>query len=378
MVTRTVVCPDCGETVPYGRLSCPACGSLLAAVAGAPRRSEPLAAVAVTEAPTLDYGGIDEPPPPPPVVRNRARTGGRHEAATAADDHPLTHPVPAHETDVFTAPATPAPDMAHAAVGDMPPVLHDWPGDQPAAPADPEPLRYEREQSWDVDDDPEAPVPLAEPPHPAAVGAYVPPSAPDASTDEGPGGAGLTPAPTPAVAGGPAYVRAAATPMRPFGASIQAAAATDQPATPATKPLRAGDAPLLADLPFDAPNTLTGWLVAAGAGLAALSFLLPWIANVPDYFNGWGLGVPSRILPMVGALALLGLSTTPNRLPGWLRSAVLPLVLGGLMLGLVWSSVFGNRAGLGVLVAAVAAILLVIGGAMSVRPARHAETDTAV
>ena len=34
MPARTIVCPDCGEAVPRGRLSCPACGALLAAVAG--------------------------------------------------------------------------------------------------------------------------------------------------------------------------------------------------------------------------------------------------------------------------------------------------------------------------------------------------------
>ena len=206
----------------------------------------------------------------------------------------------------------------------------------------------------------------------------MPPSAPTPPTDDGPAETGLTPAATPVVAGGPAYVRTAGTQMRQFGASIQVEATPDQAAPQARKPLRAGDAPLLADLPFDAPNTLNGWLVTAGAGLTALSFLLPWIANVPDYFNAWGLAVPSRILPMVAALGLLGLGTTPNRLPTWLRSAVLPLVLGGLMLGLVWSSVFGNRAAFGVLAAAVGALLLIIGGALSAQPPRHAEPDSTV
>ena len=375
MVTRTVVCPDCGETVPYGRLSCPACGSLLAAVAGAPRRAEPLAAVAVAEPPTLDDAPSEDPSPLPPVVPNRARPGRRLEAAAAENDQPLAHPTEAHDDDALAAAVT---DEKSMPVASMPPVLQDWPGSPAAAPAPLEPFRYEHEQSWDAGDEPEEAVPLADPPHPAAVGAYVPPSAPSPATEDGPGTGVLTPAATPEVAGGPAYVRSTAAPMRPFGASIQAGTAPEQPATAGSKPLRAGDAPLLADLPFDAPDTLTGWLVTGGAGLATLSFLLPWVANVADYVNAWGLAVPSRILPMVAALALLGLSTTPNRLPGWVRSAVLPLALGGLLLGLVWSSVFGNRAALGVLVAAVAAFLLMLGGAMSVRPARHAEPDTGV
>ena len=34
MTSRTIVCSECGEDVPYGRLSCPSCGELLASVAG--------------------------------------------------------------------------------------------------------------------------------------------------------------------------------------------------------------------------------------------------------------------------------------------------------------------------------------------------------
>ena len=42
MTMRTIDCMDCGASVPYGRLSCPACGGLVASVAGAtPRSAEP-------------------------------------------------------------------------------------------------------------------------------------------------------------------------------------------------------------------------------------------------------------------------------------------------------------------------------------------------
>lgn len=37
MTSRTIVCSECGEDVPYGRLSCPSCGALLASVAGGSR-----------------------------------------------------------------------------------------------------------------------------------------------------------------------------------------------------------------------------------------------------------------------------------------------------------------------------------------------------
>ena len=38
MAVRTIGCGACGAVVPYGRLSCPECGELLASVAGAVRR----------------------------------------------------------------------------------------------------------------------------------------------------------------------------------------------------------------------------------------------------------------------------------------------------------------------------------------------------
>ena len=37
MSSKAIVCAACGAAVPYGRLSCPACGELLASVAGAAR-----------------------------------------------------------------------------------------------------------------------------------------------------------------------------------------------------------------------------------------------------------------------------------------------------------------------------------------------------
>lgn len=64
MASRTTVCPSCQEAVPSGRLSCPACGLLLASVAGAPparRRApkpaapEPVAAVASEPKPAGAY-----------------------------------------------------------------------------------------------------------------------------------------------------------------------------------------------------------------------------------------------------------------------------------------------------------------------------------
>jgi hypothetical protein len=140
---------------------------------------------------------------------------------------------------------------------------------------------------------------------------------------------------------------------------------------------RAGDAPLLADLPFDAPDTLAGWLVAAGSGLAAVAFLLPWADGLygagnftGSFTDDWGLGNPSHLLVLLGAVSVLALAVVPNRLPAWLRGGVLPILLGGLLLGLVWPYFFASRAQIGALLAIGSGAVLVIGGMLALRP-RH-------
>ena len=52
MKTKTIDCVECGEKVSYGRLSCPACGALLASVAGGPAR--PVLEVAPVDADAAD------------------------------------------------------------------------------------------------------------------------------------------------------------------------------------------------------------------------------------------------------------------------------------------------------------------------------------
>ena len=52
MTAQSIVCGACAAAVPHGRLSCPACGELLASVAGGSRRN-PIARVAPPMPPTL-------------------------------------------------------------------------------------------------------------------------------------------------------------------------------------------------------------------------------------------------------------------------------------------------------------------------------------
>src|SRR6186997_3208380 len=69
-MAQSIVCGGCGSEVPYGRLSCPECGELLASVAGAIRQPT---TVASQSWPTED-GPVGTPvdvlPPPPPVLRD--------------------------------------------------------------------------------------------------------------------------------------------------------------------------------------------------------------------------------------------------------------------------------------------------------------------
>lgn len=142
-----------------------------------------------------------------------------------------------------------------------------------------------------------------------------------------------------------------------------------QPGPAAVKP---GEAPLLADLPLDAPSDLPGWLVLVGGGVGAVAFLLPWAPLVFDfYWDSWGLANAARFLVFLLVLATAVLAIVPNRIGTWFRTGVLGLVAGGVALGLALPYLFGDFAvPFGVLVEAVAAILLIVGGAVAVAPRR--------
>ena len=59
--TRKIRCTDCGEAVPYGRLSCPSCGTLLASVAGGVRHAAPAPTDASLPAAPTDISPVAAP-----------------------------------------------------------------------------------------------------------------------------------------------------------------------------------------------------------------------------------------------------------------------------------------------------------------------------
>ncbi|MBI3747178.1 MAG: hypothetical protein HY264_11775 [Chloroflexi bacterium] len=189
-------------------------------------------------------------------------------------------------------------------------------------------------------------------------GAYLPPSSIHRPEPPPPPVAQMPLAASPAVGAPPPTPESSWVPSQPAPA----------PATPVA--VRAGRPSLLADLPFDAPDTLAEWLVAVGSGGAAISFLLPWISGTVSYDTSWGLASASR-LPILGLLAVTAvLGILPNGVAPWVRSGVLGLVGGALQLGIVWPIVAGDfgDAAFGAIVGAAAATVLIVGGIVAVAP----------
>jgi hypothetical protein len=136
--------------------------------------------------------------------------------------------------------------------------------------------------------------------------------------------------------------------------------------------------PLLESLQIELPDNLADALIAAGSAVAALGFLLPWSDAVVGakgfggYTDSWGLASPSHVFVLLAVCAMLTLAVVPSRVPAWIRSGFLGVLVAGLLVGLVWPYLIGGMgAGLGVMAETMGAILLVVGGFAAYRAARH-------
>ena len=106
MTAQTIVCGACAGAVPHGRLSCPACGELLASVAGGSRRN-PIARVAPPTPPTL----MVDPPLSP---------GSYVPPMSAAPAVPFVPAVPAVPVVTAVPAGTAAPARAWGTTGHPP------------------------------------------------------------------------------------------------------------------------------------------------------------------------------------------------------------------------------------------------------------------
>jgi hypothetical protein len=380
---RSIVCGSCGSDVPYGRLSCPACGDLLASVAGRSRAasvgSADTAAVAVAPAagPAAVSGGQRVEPS---VLRDAAAPTAM--ATLAFDDEPLDEPATSIATDAGEQAA--ATDRASET---------DWAGGAAFdAAADEAPAQDASAPLGDHDADPDADLELEHMPAfgaaPAPEPAYVPPPIVDgnaadrAAANPPPPGAYIPPvagmaggagAAAYAMPGGPA---APARAWAGYGAAGVGVATSDDASDASATSIAGIDAARLAEF--------VGWLAIAGGALAAVGFLLPWGPSVigatgVGYLDRWGLAGPFHPFVAIGVVAVVVLVIVPNRIPAWIRLGLAGTILGVFMLGLVWPYVFGfSSTGPGALAVGVGAAALLAAGVTCLVSDRHARSMPAV
>jgi hypothetical protein len=422
MTPQSIVCGRCAAEVPYGRLSCPSCGELLASVAGSRRNATALATRAAF--PDVSY----EPPAAPSAAvvdgqlaldraprdvepardadaelpwADATTTDGAGDTFAASfgsePDAPrgkgaespmapwmpgtgmtgsatpkyMPRPTPrqrsaAHAQDEATAPEAYellTPEPAPTANGSAPPAPF-APRYEPApfAPA------YERAPfapAYEAAPVPPGPMPVAPAPSPATAGPVAPFAGP---------GAYVPPLPIPAV---PAGLPAPAREYAGFAGDPDHAAAASGTGGRASLVLE-GDA-------RDRLLDFARWLSVAGSAFAAVGFLLPWGlvvigSNDVSYFGRWGIAGPWHIVVALAVLGNLGLALLENRVPVWLRTGVAGLGLGALLLGLVWPYITlpALGTGPGAIIAGIGAAALVVSGLLALVTDRHAKVDRPV
>ena len=397
MTATSVVCPECGSPVAPGRLSCQACGTLLASVVGSDRR--PSWTGASAEAAEIDEdrplasarSGEQLPDPASATVPAVADPAVATETAPAPKRGPrrLTRPkapaAPAKARYVKSSASETVPPVdTEALFGPVPtvapPILHDWAEAPEAA---------------------NGAAPAANGSAPRRTGAATAAAAAVAAS-----AANAAPVPNPAgappVAG--AYLAPSATYVAP---PIVAPTAQRAPAAPngagPTWPAAPGSAAATvgyggngapaAALPAAAPvgadqataRRVADWLIIGGSVLAIVSFLLPWATDgvIGSFGTGftadWGLANPGHLLLIAAAATVLVLHAFDNPVPLWVRSGTLPLIVGGVLAGLAfayYARPAGGGAGVAVLLAG--AVLLVVGGVLGSRPQRHGSSAPTV
>lgn len=410
MSPQSIVCTACDATVPYGRLSCPACGELLASVAGAARPAKPRAATS-----RAARGRAAERAAPAVLVdvRPPSPVSAPPEAADSAPEQPAATLGPAGLAPQDAAATYEATRIATLGWGppgwDTTEPDADWSSDEDReAPVEGSQAPASRlaAPGWEppifqtisdpADDD--AAVDVEAPADVAAVptnGAVDDPAARGFSTVAWPADQ-APPVPTPKVArpsaplpfvpDAPGAYVPPIVHAEPAGPPAPARSWAGQPATnPDAEKAGASRSSMEGDL-LDATRVteFVGWLAVAGSAMAAVGFLLPWGVSVIGasgigYFDRWGLAGPLHLIVFASLLALLGLSLLRNPIPLWLRVGVLGLGLGALLLGLTWPYLVGlSGTGPGAMVVAVGALVLGAAGVVALASDRHAPEDRAV
>lgn len=328
---RSIVCDSCGADVPTRRLSCPACGDLLASVAGGSRRASVLHPVPSSGSENAADGATDDEPP------TSTRAGKRTAPSILRDvSDDSSGEAPAADTQG-------APDD-----GGLSALI--------SGPAS----VWDAAASWDAD--------------PAPPGAWVPPRA---SVDDAHVPAGVA-APARSWAGHAGRTDASdEAPGNDAAAHVDAAAPSGHtgPAAGPASEERVERARLA---------EFIGWLTIAGGALSAVGFLLPWGASMigatgTDYVSRWGIAGPFHLVVALAAVAIVVLAVVPNPVPAWIRVGIAGTMLAMFLLGLVWPYVFGlSSTGPGALAVAVGAVVLLGAGIVCLVTERHRAAGPAV
>jgi hypothetical protein len=130
---------------------------------------------------------------------------------------------------------------------------------------------------------------------------------------------------------------------------------------------------------------VAGWFVVAGSSMALLGFLLPWSVVVigsrgtGGYLDDWGLASPTHLFAVLGLAGVLALGVLKNKVPVWLRTGVLGLLTGGLLVGLTWPYAIGPLgADIGAMATFIGGLVLLGGGFVAIWATRHAEANPVV
>ena len=345
MTTQSIVCGSCAAAVPYGRLSCPSCGELLASVAGGRRMVAGAVMPSATRV-SLREGSAAE------VV-----AGAHADAAEVAEGDP-------------GAGAVGAARIAEAPLAGDAPASAGGP-ERPLTPwrSEPSVLMGVESSPWTSGDGSAASVAMP----PSAPGAYVPPSAPLAVA----AAPALRPAAVAIPAGPPAPARAWAGHGAGTAAGEARATADGTRAADGTSAAEPADTEALNRL-----AEFVRWLAVAGSSLAAVGFILPLASSVigatgVGYLDRAGLAGPGHILVVAVLLGMLAALLAGDRIPLWIRIGLPGVGFGALLIGLVWPYVLVDalRAGPGAYAILAGALLLLTAGLATLVADRQGRLD---
>jgi hypothetical protein len=314
-----------------------------------PEALERIAPLAVPqpEAESAPVAALDPAVPAAPEPATKAATEPAPLAASPAPAPTAAAAVERTPNHVPTAPFEPAPTVKASPRFQLPT------RPEPAPRVEPAPQR-ETVPAWPPPGDR---GPLVEPLPRVPAGVYLPPSA-------------VLPPGEALPVGGSTNGRTASSPS---AAAIASSDGTSERISAADRLAQLG-------LPPDTPRRV----VAIGAVVAALGFLLPWSTSptgndlIGDYWVRWGLAGPGAWIVVALLIGLAALTLAGGRFAD--AAVGLPgVALAMLLLGLSWSYLFGYPGGtVGIWVVLAGAILLAVGGLLDMRADRHGDSQPTV